>query len=676
MYINKLNIISFGAFCDKEITFENGLNVLYGENESGKSTILAFIKFIFYGIANRKNDFKKYIPLSGEPMNGSITVTDGDVQYEISRNSKLTKAKQVQVFNKTTGERMSPEFEQNIGQNLFLMSETTFLNTLFLYDAHVKVSGDDGEITTKLSNMTLSGDENVSQKDILKKIEDDIANYTSARRKNAFIPNLEEKISDLNNKLFFARENSEKLLLIENRKDEIKKQITIKQDEYNSLLNKKILAKKNEHRIKLLDCEQRLERAQNNLLNCQNQILALDGEKFENIKNVTIDEEKDFLAGEDFSKFDTKLIVIEEREKNLFSKKKMSVALLMAFALATAVLLFVSPYLSLIGISGVIFSFLFFYFVNKKIALTKTEKDDIIRQKEENSSLISKFLSEVKLSGKEEYISLKNEYTQYLANISALNSKVDVINSEVCTCKKELEKVTKEIVDEFKEEKKSGDEIIEDIKNSISNLPLYEIEKNLLNASKELSELKMAFSNLELELKMKKDAASDIVKISDELENARILLKERKEELEVLNEAKNIFDLALNEQRNNFAPLLTKKVGKIFSSLTGGKYEDLLLDEDFFAHIKKDAGYTNQEILSEGTLDQLYFSVRFGIIELVGEKNLPVFLDDAFIRYDEKRLLKVLSFLDDYSHKNQVIISTCQVREKEVLNKKANIINI
>lgn len=660
---------------DKEITLDKSLNILYGENESGKSTIMAFIKFIFYGIANRKSYFKKYIPLSGEPMQGSIIVEDGDAKYEVFRNSKLTKSKQVSVFNTTTGEKLSDDFAQNIGQNLFLMGEETFLNTLFLHDAHIGVSGDDGFITSKLSNMASSGDENVSQNEILKKIEDDISNYISPRRKNAFIPNLEEKISDLSNKMFFAKENIEKLSSFETKKEEIKKQIEEKQNEYNALLNKKDKAKKNEHRLKLINSEKKLENAKNRSLECQREILSLNGEKFDNIKNITEEEEKSFLAGNDFSKFDTKLIVIDEREKNLLSKKKMSLIMIIISGLISVIISFINPILVLLGLLFVIFGVYFMLDTNKKLKLTKTEKEELTRQKEENSTLILNFLSKVNLSGKEEYISLKNAYSEYLSSLSALNSKLEMLKNEVLASEDELKKLKKEILDEFKDDKKSDDEILEDIKKAQSDTQLYEIENKLLAVSKNLSELKMAFSNLEIELKMKKDSSFDIAKISDELENARFELKERKEELEVLNEAKNIFELAKEEQRNNFAPHLAKKVSSIFSVVTGGKYKDLLLDEKFFAHIKNEDEYQKQEILSEGTLDQLYFSVRFGIIELVGEKPLPIFLDDAFIRYDEKRLLKVLSFLKDYSKKCQVIISSCQTREKEIL-KDANIINI
>ena len=49
MKIRKLGIKSFGKFKDKEIKFEDGLNVIYGNNEAGKSTAHKFIQGVFFG---------------------------------------------------------------------------------------------------------------------------------------------------------------------------------------------------------------------------------------------------------------------------------------------------------------------------------------------------------------------------------------------------------------------------------------------------------------------------------------------------------------------------------------------------------------------------------------------------------------------------------------------------
>ena len=72
MIIKKVNIIAFGGLKNKVISFDNGINVIYGENEAGKSTIQAFIKIWLYGCQvtraktiSKMNDLK-YMPSTGE----------------------------------------------------------------------------------------------------------------------------------------------------------------------------------------------------------------------------------------------------------------------------------------------------------------------------------------------------------------------------------------------------------------------------------------------------------------------------------------------------------------------------------------------------------------------------------------------------------------------------------
>ena len=53
MKIHTLHLASFGKFKDKTIHFEDGINLIYGENEAGKSTVMAFIKAMLYGFTGR-----------------------------------------------------------------------------------------------------------------------------------------------------------------------------------------------------------------------------------------------------------------------------------------------------------------------------------------------------------------------------------------------------------------------------------------------------------------------------------------------------------------------------------------------------------------------------------------------------------------------------------------------
>ena len=75
MKINKLKINSYGKLKEKEIELKNDINIIYGKNEAGKSTLLNFIINIFYGISKNKkgkeiSDFEKYTPWLGEEFSG------------------------------------------------------------------------------------------------------------------------------------------------------------------------------------------------------------------------------------------------------------------------------------------------------------------------------------------------------------------------------------------------------------------------------------------------------------------------------------------------------------------------------------------------------------------------------------------------------------------------------
>lgn len=199
MYIKEINIKTFGGIENKTYNFSDGLNVLFGANESGKSTVIAFIKYIFYGFSGRKSEFKRYVPLSGEPMCGSITVCGDNCEYEIFRTSKGAKAKQISVVNKVNGDVMSADFAQNIGKNLFSLGEDAFLNTLFVSNISSKISGGDGEISARLSNLAQSGDENTSQEKICKKIDEDILNLSSPSGKTRLFRRLKPNFQTLTN---------------------------------------------------------------------------------------------------------------------------------------------------------------------------------------------------------------------------------------------------------------------------------------------------------------------------------------------------------------------------------------------------------------------------------------------------------------------------------------------
>ena len=135
MNINKIKINSYGKLKNKEINLENNLNIIYGENESGKSTVLNFILNIFYGASKNKNgkeisDFEKYKPWDREEFSGKLSYElDNKNKYEIFREFNKKNPK---IFNEK-GEDISKQFNINKNKgNEFFYEQTQINEEMFL----------------------------------------------------------------------------------------------------------------------------------------------------------------------------------------------------------------------------------------------------------------------------------------------------------------------------------------------------------------------------------------------------------------------------------------------------------------------------------------------------------------------------------------------------------------
>ena len=119
MKINYFKINSFGKLKNKEISFEDKINIIYGENESGKSSMLKFISSMLYGAATTQNrsrdgkdisDFDRFKPWTGDEFSGKIKYTlDNNKTYEVFREFKK---KSPVIYNEKM-EDISKEFNIN-----------------------------------------------------------------------------------------------------------------------------------------------------------------------------------------------------------------------------------------------------------------------------------------------------------------------------------------------------------------------------------------------------------------------------------------------------------------------------------------------------------------------------------------------------------------------------------
>ena len=156
----------------------------------------------------------------------------------------------------------------------------------------------------------------------------------------------------------------------------------------------------------------------------------------------------------------------------------------------------------------------------------------------------------------------------------------------------------------------------------------------------------------------------------DQLEAEAEALDNRVSRLETYQTALNYglaaLDKAQRELQSRFAPRITAQARDILGSLTAGRYDRLLLDQD----LSLSAGAAGEDTLhplvwrSDGTGDQLYLALRLAVSRaLIPEA--PLVLDDALIRFDETRLAAALDLLK--SEHRQILLFTCQDREARLL---------
>lgn len=139
-------------------------------------------------------------------------------------------------------------------------------------------------------------------------------------------------------------------------------------------------------------------------------------------------------------------------------------------------------------------------------------------------------------------------------------------------------------------------------------------------------------------------------------------------EIEALNLAMETIEALSGNIHNQVGERLRRRTSGILNEITGGKYNEVLMDAGFHMTVNTGERTVPLANLSRGTMEQIYFALRMAAGELLcGKESFPVILDDVFGMYDEERLLAVLGWL--YKEQRQVIISTCHKREMMLLEK-------
>ena len=638
MKINKIKINSYGKLKNKEINLEKNLNIIYGKNESGKSTLLKFILNILYGASKNKkgkdiSDFEKYKPWNSEEYSGKIIYElDDNSKYEIYREFNKKNPK---IFN-TNGEDITKYFniDKNKGSEFFIeqtqISEDMFLATSIAMQQEVKLEkGIENILIQKISNLVETGEDNISYKKAVEKLNKIQLEKIGTERSKEKPINIVTKNLEKNEQIINELKEYENLQYeIEEEKNILKNKLEKKENKFNLLKEIKLLQEKNNlenEKIKIK--ENFLEENKNKINEIKN--------KIEKINNKLLEEKNN---KNDFNK---------NSEKNKLNKK-LNIIFCLVILLNVLWFIFIPQIIENIIIKYIFILTIPIYFIvstflkNKLNAKIKEIKDN------ENKNL--ERINSEKISLENEEKIYENTFKQTTEEINKIKLENNLNNNyeENILIKKYEEKIEK-------------NEIRNLLKVQNINTEIYLLENEISNSKNEINKLELKKDNIEPEMEK-------IASIEEEIYS----LKKQYENLEKMNEsielAKKLLSRAYEKMKSNVSPIFTKKLSSNISKITNEKYCKLHFNDGQGLIVELDNGnYIPADRLSIGTIDQLYLSLRLAMLDEISKEKVPIILDEAFAYYDDERLKNILKFLTNEFTDRQIIILTCTNRELRIL---------
>ena len=231
MIIEKINIKSFGMLTDMTLEFSSAINVIEGQNEAGKSTIAAFIKYMLYGFDNgaevdAPSERKKRLNWATGRAEGSMTVRVKGKQYLITRSttevesgSRSAYKEECSIIDLETG---SPVFGKvPAGEVFFGVDSALFENTAFvgqIGDSRIN----EGSVKESIENILFSGAERINNQRAAAKVSVKMETLLHKNGMGGVIYDLMRRSDEFESRFRQADEDNKEILAKEAKLHEIK----------------------------------------------------------------------------------------------------------------------------------------------------------------------------------------------------------------------------------------------------------------------------------------------------------------------------------------------------------------------------------------------------------------------------------------------------------------------
>lgn len=664
MRIERLEIKGFGKLKDLVITPEDGLNVLYGDNEAGKSTLQAFILGMLYGLKNGRQapgsagSLRRYEPWDGGAYGGALVCSlDNGSTYRIERNFKAGTIKVFDdCYSDITGDfGVGRDKMPLIAERLLGMDESTFTRTSFIRQMELRLDENASEaLAGRLANVASTGIEDVSLNKAEKAISDALKNGVGTERTRI------QPLDRLEARLAQLQEASGRLIGQQERTFSAVRELQDARERLRRL----------EAGEKYLKDIRRLIELRRTLDGFMKKEAALE-DTARQLKEAEAAGAR-YLAGPGSNGAE----VILRRNRSKGSGKGLKLSLI---SVCTALVCFLTLFAA--GLAGVkplplpplVCAIGAFVSAVAGIALNIYKNVKFLKFKPATAS--NPEYPEVSEADVRKEMTLREAS---LACGRQLESPA-AIDRELRGVASELERLSMELEAGIEAAAASEYDSQGHFNRGVLDTVIYDSDIAGLDEAweAEIKEVKQERLDASLKIKYCEGLLGGDREIPDELAaltEETIAVKEKitylKNKGDALRLALEVLNEAGAEIRQNFAPDVNQRMSRIISGLSAGKYSDLRGNDRLSLGVAlPDSGDVRSVLsLSGGTGDQVYLALRLALSSLLteGGESLPLIFDEVFAQFDDRRTSLALQYLHNIYFSKQILIFTCKQREIEL----------
>ncbi|MBE7059099.1 MAG: hypothetical protein E7387_08435 [Ruminococcaceae bacterium] len=628
MRINELKIDGFGKHCNLNINFRENINIILGRNESGKSTVVSFIRALLYGMPEIElcNDRKKYHPWDkNAKYGGEMIFEHNNILYKVSAEFGNMKKNDVfTLYNVTANENIAIKEGKTVGEIVLGISSDTYDLSSYASQLASKPDLENANFDYLFDHLMKKSEESKnSSADIMsgKRILAAMEAINAQKTGKGIIDNLQQR-------KLVTEEAIKKIVAAKTEAEQ-------KHNEYNAL-QQELNEEKDKHialKTDISDVTHAIE------------VVSLHNDVKNFVKDINV--------------LDENLAEAANKSKRIRTPVNIIYISLMALLVVFGVLIFFSPQLN---------KFSFLQGVCKYLNVFAEQK-----------------LSYVILGTGALLLTVLRVVFFYVCNknVRAFREELFIAEENLC------ELLNIEYIYGVKNHSKNRENINLSLEKHQSEYKrARSVLENEENKNKTYSEHLITVEEYTEKIAYAKASADALNKAVSEMEDTYLLEEELAEiknnisiferRYEALTLASEIMEEAYQRWQSESGPSFGKEAGEILSKLTDGHYNEVKVSRNFDLSIKNGDGVLRRAYSYSGaTIDQMYLALRLSLVKALSTADgiLPVVLDDPFVQYDDERKKFAYNTLENFSKENnmQVIMTTCT---KEPFYETAQIISL